>query len=177
MDETFDRERWARECDLFCRYLLGRSPEPAVVAAYCRAHAVGVVERQLPAHPSARDRALLQIARIGPAFVRAADAYAAVFARSSLLRRKLVLLLAILESGGAAAELDHATPGSRVSWILSTAIALAAVALRIAVAAVLVTLLLPWYALRDARTGARATLGSSGSTQPLGPKPVGVNRD
>jgi hypothetical protein len=109
-----DRDVLALECDVFCRYLLGRRPGSDVAAAYHRAHAVGSVQR---IEPTVLDRALLDIARVGPALAHAADAFASVARRPSLLRRKLVLLVAILEShGSSAAVLDTARPGSRLWW-------------------------------------------------------------
>ena len=47
---------------------------------------------------SAWDRALLSMARMGRLGARMADSHAAMFAPASTLRKRLVLLLAILES-------------------------------------------------------------------------------
>jgi hypothetical protein len=85
-----------RECRVFCRHLSGEAPEPIVIQKYLQAHACGVVEprRGTPA----LDRWLVRIARTGTLAARWADAYAALFSRRGLLRRKLILLLAILET-------------------------------------------------------------------------------
>src|SRR5262249_40949108 len=99
-DESPDPEL-ATECDVFCRYLIDRAATPAITGAYARAHAIGSVEADRPA--TAFDRRLLQFARRGPRFARMADSYAVIFARLSVLRRKLVLLVAILESIGSTA--------------------------------------------------------------------------
>src|SRR5690348_4672039 len=88
-------ERLTEECQILTSFLIARGAPADVAAAYVRAHEVSPVAARGTA--SALDRALLRIANLGPRFARAADAYAAVFARNALLRRKLVLLVAILE--------------------------------------------------------------------------------
>jgi hypothetical protein len=138
----------AAECDVFCRYLLGQAPVSDVVAAYQRAHDVGSVRRL---EPTVLDRALLDIARLGPALVHAADAFASVAARPSLLRRKLVLLLAILESrGSSAAVLDTVQPGSRVLWLAGLAGHAARWALAVVAGAALVMPRYAWLRLTRA---------------------------
>lgn len=82
------------ECRVLTRHLLGLEPDAYVVSKYRAAHAA--VPRLAAAAPF--DRALVAFARAHPAAAYLADAYAAVFARSGLLRAKLVLLLAILET-------------------------------------------------------------------------------
>ena len=125
------------ECRRLTHYLIGSDPPPAVMDAYVRAHRHPGLEARAA---TGREKALLRMASMGPVFVRAADAYGAVFARGSLLRRKLVLLVAILESHGrSAAAIDTATPGSRMTWMLSVGAHGAACAARV----VLVALLLP----------------------------------
>jgi hypothetical protein len=133
-----------RECDVFHRYLMGAAAPEDVLTAYRRAHEVGGVEARGVAEPL--DRALLGVARNGPAWTRIVDAYAAVFAKSSLLRRKVVLLLAILESRGSSSEaLDTAMPGSRLVWTAQVALCAALTLCRIAVAALVVQPLGLWY--------------------------------
>ena len=108
----------AEECRVFCRYLADRTPPDEVLTAYRRAHQSGIVDVDAVGSPV--DAALLRIARRGRFLTRAADAYAVTFAKSSLLRQKLVLLLAILESCGSTnAAVDTVVPGSRVRWAMS----------------------------------------------------------
>ena len=104
------RARLERECAVFAHHLCGRAAPGYAVAQYVRAHELGVVT---PRGGETRfDRLLVACAREGPGLARWADAYAALLARGGLLRRKLVLLLSILESHGESAELvDHPTPG------------------------------------------------------------------
>ena len=83
-----------RECRVFTEHLLGLRPTPYVVEKYLDALAV---------HPGLSagtdfDRVLNRVARLHSTVTRIADAYARVFAPRCLLRKKLVLLLAILEA-------------------------------------------------------------------------------
>lgn len=87
--ETLDRE-----CRTFMRHLLGVDGDAFVHETY-RA-AVGQLPALQPQTPF--DALLLDRARRGVWWTRLGDAYAGLFARDSALRRRLVLLLAILES-------------------------------------------------------------------------------
>jgi hypothetical protein len=82
-----------RECDAFARYLAGGEASEYLRRKYREAHAAGV----LGEGASAFDRALAAAARRGPGWARLADVHARVFAPGGLLRRKLVLVLALLE--------------------------------------------------------------------------------
>ncbi len=84
------------ECRAFTRFLTAGSTTPYVLASY---------ERLLPsasigaaAESRLIERALLSFARRGAVPARIADSYARFFLPRSLLRRRLVLLLAILEN-------------------------------------------------------------------------------
>lgn len=82
-----------RECRTFTRYLVGREPTPYVVGKYCEAHAVSA------AYAAAGfDARLTRVARTHPAATYLADAHARAFAPRGALRKKLVLVLAILET-------------------------------------------------------------------------------
>ncbi len=83
-----------RECRALASYLIGRLPEPYVIEKYAEAH-----RRAAPYTSGDRfGRTLTRIARTHPALAKPADSYARLFAPRSLLRKKLVLLLAILET-------------------------------------------------------------------------------
>ncbi len=100
----------ARECRTFCRYLTGRLPDGYVTEKYAEAHRV-VADYS---RGSRFDRLLVGFAAGGSARASFADSYASLFARQSLLRRKLILLLAILEScAPARGFLDAIEPVSR----------------------------------------------------------------
>lgn len=81
------------EARAFGRALLGAPPGGYVAAQYARAHGHLRLE---PATPF--DRVLLAFAARGSWVLRAADGYARIFAPTSALRRKLTVLVAILES-------------------------------------------------------------------------------
>jgi hypothetical protein len=91
-----------RECRVFTRFLIARRPEPYVVAKYAAAHAA------IDLDPADRlERFVLRLARLGTIGTLMADAWARFFAPRSALRKKLVLLLAILETcNPSARELD-----------------------------------------------------------------------
>jgi nucleoside-diphosphate-sugar epimerase len=109
--------RLEKECKVFSRYLLGRSGNEYVLRKYVEANRVrGLVES------AGEDRlgtGLLRVASISPFLTRLTDSFAAIFARRSILRKKLVLLIAILESSRCAGELvgPREGRGSIGTWI------------------------------------------------------------
>jgi len=85
----------ARECRAFARYLSGRTPSDEVEAWYRRADP----DRVAPTRGApAIDRALLAAARWGAPWTRMADGYARFVRPVGPLRRRLTLMLAILEN-------------------------------------------------------------------------------
>jgi hypothetical protein len=113
-----------RECATFTRYLTGARPTSGVVAWYVRAHAVrpGLVATDT------FERSLLTMARLGGPATRAADAFARLFEPRGVLRRKLVVLLAVLEvTPPFAAGIDRVPRGGpAVAWLRLAASGLAA---------------------------------------------------
>lgn len=85
-----------RECSIFCEYLIGAKPTDYVLRKYQDAHATGSIGQENKLQPF--DRVMLSLASVQPFATRIVDAYASVFFRNSSVRRKLILLLAILES-------------------------------------------------------------------------------
>ena len=105
------RDRLDEECAVFCRYLIDADPSPATMALYRRAHELGTLAPR--AGEGRFERALVAVARRGTAPARLADCHARVFAPAGLLRRKLTLVLALLESDPAAFErVDRVDCGS-----------------------------------------------------------------
>jgi len=83
-----------RECRVFTHYLAGREPTAFVVAKYRAAHQA----RTLDGPATRFDARLVTVARVHPVLAWAVDAAARFVAPRGSLRKKLVLLLAILET-------------------------------------------------------------------------------
>lgn len=82
-----------RECRSFVRMFTGVPPNEYLLEKYAQAHAV--TDQFVPS--AGFDAWLLRVAGTGPVPARLADAYARRFAPRSTIRRKLVLVLALLE--------------------------------------------------------------------------------
>jgi hypothetical protein len=80
------------EARLFARYLLGRDPPEEMTERYVRANGILFLDSG-----DARDRRLLDLVRRRPALLGCLDAAAGLLAPNSLLRKKLLLMAAILE--------------------------------------------------------------------------------
>jgi len=142
-----DENQLARECSVFCRYLCGEEPSDYVRAKYRAAHEVGAVE---PADGATSfDRALVAIARGGTWRARAIDSYSRVFANGGLLRRKLVLVLALLETKSPTDRaVDAPTSSSQLAFFASIAWLGFAFALTVAVTAIALLPLRLWCLAR-----------------------------
>jgi hypothetical protein len=97
-----------RECRVFARYLSGQEPSRYLIEKYLDFHQkIGV------RGGTARfDRFLVSAAVRGPYWTRLADSYGTIFRRNSVLREKLVVVLALVECAPPAFEtLDRVPPG------------------------------------------------------------------
>jgi hypothetical protein len=92
------RHKLARECAIFTRHITGAAAPDYVVTCYIAAHERGSV--QPPRGVDALDALLLRVATAAPPLTPVADIYARFSRKGGALRRKLVLLAAILESAG-----------------------------------------------------------------------------
>jgi hypothetical protein len=81
------------EARIFGRYLIGTVPSAELVARYADA-----VTRLFPDPDGARDRALLGFVRRHPWSVGCLDAAAALVAKDSRLRQRLLVMAAVLET-------------------------------------------------------------------------------
>lgn len=109
----------ARECDALCRYLTGQPASASLRGWYAAGH--GALLASGP-DTGTIDRILLAVARSGRLPAQLADAYAAVFRRRSLLRCKLILLLALLENDAAHhARYDEGVVDGRLAALLKLA--------------------------------------------------------
>lgn len=104
----------AREFETFARRLLGMTASPALLDAYRRAHQL----RSSEFVPRDRfDGHLLAVARRGGVFLALADAHARRFRRAAVLRKKLCLVLALLECDPeSSARLDSVGRGGALGF-------------------------------------------------------------
>jgi hypothetical protein len=108
------RDTFNRECQVFSAYLLGVPPTAFVLGKYAVAHRVSTEF----ASGGEFDDFLVRAAARHRVFARMADAYARVFAPGSLLRRKLILLLAILETCPRTGPMIDTVPGATLPRIV-----------------------------------------------------------
>lgn len=110
-DDGFDL---GRECETLTRYLIDQSPSHGVRGGYLRAHRLAMVAPREGA--TVADRATLVLARRGGLWTRLADVHARFFLPDGYLRRKLVLLLALLETDAAGrSRADRIIEGGRMA--------------------------------------------------------------
>lgn len=91
-DETQPAD-YQKECQIFCRYLTGHKANDYVIKKYIDCHA----KVDLKARDKF-DSFLVKLASKSPFFTRFCDSFTRFFYSPSLLRKKLVYLLAILEN-------------------------------------------------------------------------------
>jgi hypothetical protein len=136
------------ECRVFTKFLLGCVPQAYAVRKYIYAH------EMLPVFSSGNrfDHFLLCIARTHPVLAKLADSYARLFAPTALLRKKLVLLFAILETSAPSCQLiDAAKTGTNIALLSRVLIKGIVFVLSTAAAAVLFSPLQMIFAAREAR--------------------------
>jgi hypothetical protein len=122
----------AAECRTFARYLAGTKPSPYVVESYARL----LPNADVSASAGTRliERSLLSVAHLGTVPLRIADAYARFLLPRSLLRRRLILLLAILENSAESERfLNAGEPGGLFAAGARLAVTMVASGLSIAV--------------------------------------------
>lgn len=128
-----ERAELDAECDVFCRYLTGAAIDEYVREKYAAAHECGAVE--LP-DTTRFERAVVAIAHTAPWLAHAMDSYSRLFGNGHLLRRKLVVLLAILETRSPPADrIDAPTAGSNFGMFLRMGWLACGFAVRVALSA------------------------------------------
>jgi hypothetical protein len=104
-----------RECEVFSRYLLSHPPDAYLLRKYCEASAAG----EPTDDRSPFEALLLRLATLHPLLTRAVDIYARWFCPRALVRKKLILVLAIAETWGPSyAELDRVDGGGRLLFVV-----------------------------------------------------------
>jgi hypothetical protein len=93
-----DDQELAVECEVFAAYLTGLPAGDYVLEKYREAHRT--TDLIGPSAPTPFDRFILRFARRGPLCTKLADIYTRWLYRTCVLRRKLLLMLAILECAG-----------------------------------------------------------------------------
>lgn len=88
-----EAEGWAEECAAFCLYLTGRPPDPPLISRYLQAQTLLFAEDQ-----DAAQTGPVTFARRHPWSLPYLDALLAVLAPQALLRKKLHVMVAILET-------------------------------------------------------------------------------
>jgi hypothetical protein len=106
---ALDDKTLNRECSVFSVYLIGEPPSEYVKRKYRAAHQTG----SLLGAAQPAENFLVRVATIAPWTAKIIDAYTRIFRPFSTVRKKLVLLLAILESCAPThARLDSADSSS-----------------------------------------------------------------
>jgi len=116
-DAVTDDTALDSEARILGRYLVGGTPEPAVMARYCAA-----CRALWPAPPGARDAALLDFVRRRPWSVGPLDAAAALLDPGGLLRSKVLVMSALLEATPAHADdfLPRSASAPALLWRLAS---------------------------------------------------------
>ena len=124
-----------RECRTFCRYLAGCNPNEYVLGKYLEYHRAAGTFALLPPF----EATLVRFAAHNRWSARVADSYSARFAKCSVLRKKLALLVGILEcSPGFFERIDKAYGGPRLLIFARMGLAVAGSVLALLVSLVLV---------------------------------------
>lgn len=92
---TVDNTVLLRECNAFVQYLAAVKPDDYILCKYTHAFEPGQCLSDVPAGKF--DQCLGKVAVLHPIITRSVDVYCGRFYPGSLVRQKLVLLLAILE--------------------------------------------------------------------------------
>jgi hypothetical protein len=110
--------RMERECRAYARYLTGQEMDGYLAGKYAGCHATGRIAE--PTEPF--DCFLTDVSVRGPMWTRLADAYASRFRKDCVLRKKLVLTLALLECSPSTFEyLDGVSSGGRAGALVRMA--------------------------------------------------------
>lgn len=106
-----------RECETLTRHLTGEPPTPYVAEHYLAAHRERAEELRRPR--DAFESLLLRLARRGPRWAWLVDCHVRLWAPTGTVRKKLVLLVAVLESSPGTSGRFYSTSGERPARTLA----------------------------------------------------------
>ena len=107
-----------QECRAYARYLSGQDPTPYLIEKYLEFHQKLGQSLKLDSF----DAFLVKVSVRGGIWVRFADSYARIFRKDCALRKKLILVLALLEcSPPGFEELDSVPKGGLAGAVLRIA--------------------------------------------------------
>lgn len=129
-----DKPGTTREAVLFARYLLDRDPPPELINRY-----IAASEQLFSGETAAGDAALLEFVDRHPRALPFVDAAAGLMRPNSLLRKKILLMAAILEASVHHAREFLAPPPGRVRTLVSLSWYTLSAAVKFAIGAVILT--------------------------------------
>jgi hypothetical protein len=135
-----------RECWSYALYLSGIEPSPYIIEKYLDFHQKFGARAGVPSF----DAFLLSVSARGAFWARLADSYASMWRKDSILRKKIVLTLGLLECAPPVFEkLDRVPGGGFAGSILRLGMAAALYSLTLLIATVLFTPARVWIADRE----------------------------
>jgi hypothetical protein len=135
-----------RECRSYARYLIGQAPNQYVIDKYLDFHQKFGARQRIQRF----DLFLLRVSARGPFCARLADSYASIWRKDSVLRKKVVLTLALLECAPPTFEtLDHVPAGGWIGAVLRLGMGATGYALTVLMAAAFFMPARLWMAVRE----------------------------
>ena len=116
-DPKSDRTTVELECDVYSRYLTGQPMDHYVLAKYLEAVEPSGCLAELNVTPF--DRFLARLSVVHPVLTRSVDGFCRFFYRAAPIRKKLIFLLAVMETRGTTADkLDQVDEKPRIRIFL-----------------------------------------------------------
>ena len=109
--QTDHKETLISECKVITHYLVGRSPEEALISRYVEANQILLTDKA-----DSTDQSILAFVRRHPQTLPYLDAALALLRRNSILRDKILLMLAILEASPSFTDAFLPEPLSRIEF-------------------------------------------------------------
>jgi len=101
-EPKFDGSLVELECEVYSRYLTGQLTDHYVLAKYLEAVKLGGCLAELIVTPF--DRFLARLSVVHPVLTRSVDGFCRFFYRAAPIRKKLIFLLAVMETRGTTAD-------------------------------------------------------------------------